>query len=426
MTLEEHVLAYLDGSLSEHESAELLHTLSASPEKRAVLDEHLRLNDMLTLGRKPFTIPAGAEQELAARLPALGGAIQSTPILRPSGFIVTGFRAMQSFFADHAIITASAAGVLAVAGGLWWMTDHPLWNATRADQPAMRVAGATTASRVVGADPGARIAERAEDGTLHAGSAFSQRPNGVRALHAADVIPALEIDPIPNLTQAEISDAAIPFPGMRAPRTMHEIAFGIPRDGVHPYSIGVNALAGANYLPQLSGAAGTPILAMEPQVTADYDLSESLALGLEAGFAEFGKLGTHFLLDPSIAGSRYSRGIYFSDIQGQSIGYVRASTHITIAPASEYPVRLGLSGGVAFEGGMEPCVALSAGIARTLSDDLTLDLAFVASGVWSTATTDAVAPSSLAGVTGIVHTETSAQRAFTSAFGLRAGFRYRP
>lgn len=425
MTLEEHVLAYLDGSLSEHESAELLHTLSASPEKRAVLDEHLRLNDMLALGRKPFAIPPSAEQELAARLPALGGAIENAPILRPSGFIAAGFQAARSFFADHAIITASAAGVLAVAGGLWWMTDHPVWNATRAEAPAMRVAGAApgTRSNVGNANPSI---ERAEDGTLHAGSAFSQRPNGVRALHMADVAPAPEFDPAPILGQAEVSDAAIPFPGMRAPRTMHEIAFGIPRDGVHPYSIGVNALAGANYLPQLSGAAGTPMLAMEPQVTADYDLTESLALGLEAGFAEFGKLGTHFLLDPSIAGSRYSRGIYFSDIQGQSIGYVRASTHITIAPASEYPIRLGVAGGVAFESGMEPCVALSAGIARTLSDDLTLDLAFVASGVWSTATTDAVAPSALAGVTGIVHTETSATRAFTSAFGLRAGFRYRP
>ena len=39
MTLEENVLAYLDGSLGDAESAELLHTLSASPDKRAVLDE---------------------------------------------------------------------------------------------------------------------------------------------------------------------------------------------------------------------------------------------------------------------------------------------------------------------------------------------------------------------------------------------------
>src|SRR5438876_8187977 len=71
MRLEESIIQYLDGALTHEESAELLHLLSVSPEKRALLDEHLKLRELIAHGQKPLAVPAEVEYALAERLPAL-------------------------------------------------------------------------------------------------------------------------------------------------------------------------------------------------------------------------------------------------------------------------------------------------------------------------------------------------------------------
>ncbi|MDP4198496.1 MAG: hypothetical protein Q8922_00840 [Bacteroidota bacterium] len=471
MTLEENVLAYLDGSLDESSSAELLHTLSTSPEKRAVLDEHLRMNDLLAAGRRPFAVPASAERQLATRLPALGSAIERT-ILRPTGFIGSGFRAVQSFFSDHAIIAASAAGILATAGGLWWNAsriDPPISLPASSNSPVVSLPNqmatkSEVGSTVRGQHPTSAInqpssmAPHSSPAIARSSSRFGQPSSAIAHSASMTARPASVIAHAPSIThrRAEMvarssseasaqpalgpqdasifivgqptmyADAAIPFPTVRMPRTLHEITFGLSRDRVHPFSVGLNMAASGYYLPTFGPSSTTsPIRNYAPEITVDYDLTESFAFGMEAGIGWYGKLGTHFVLDPSLNNSNYARGTYLSDIQGTQAYYVRASTHVTLAPTSDYPVRLGLSGGFAFEGSAEPCATLSAGVSRVLSDDLTLDFGLVASGIWGVAAVDA-ASQIPAGVTGIVHAETSAQRTFTSAVGLRAGFRYRP
>ncbi len=69
MTTEERILQYLDGSLSEQESGELMHQLSVSPEKRVVLEQHIKLSELSRIGQKPFDVPPALEASLAARLP---------------------------------------------------------------------------------------------------------------------------------------------------------------------------------------------------------------------------------------------------------------------------------------------------------------------------------------------------------------------
>ncbi len=71
MTTEERILQYLDGSLSEQESGELMHQLSVSPEKRVVLEQHIKLSELSRIGQKPFDVPPALEASLASRLPIL-------------------------------------------------------------------------------------------------------------------------------------------------------------------------------------------------------------------------------------------------------------------------------------------------------------------------------------------------------------------
>jgi hypothetical protein len=70
-TFEAQILAYLDGGLSEHEREELLHVLSVSPEKRAMLDQHLQLRSALRAGERPFSAPLSVQRSLASRIPVL-------------------------------------------------------------------------------------------------------------------------------------------------------------------------------------------------------------------------------------------------------------------------------------------------------------------------------------------------------------------
>ncbi len=118
MLLEDKILAYLDGTLDDESRAELLHSLSVSPEKRALLEEHLRLREMMSLGQKPLTVPLDVEQTLAGKLPML---IEHLPYLRqPANSKVAeiaaigAWVAMRHFVVNHAVALSMA--VIALIG----------------------------------------------------------------------------------------------------------------------------------------------------------------------------------------------------------------------------------------------------------------------------------------------------------------------
>jgi hypothetical protein len=450
MTLEENVLAYLDGSLGEAESAELLHTLSVSPDKRAVLEEHLRLSGVLKLGRKPFAVPAAAERELAARLPFLADASRIVP-----------------FYAKPAVLVTSAAAILAVVGGLWWNASrdvtpvhsnapiaarqHASGTLAASEQVAANVANTNVApSNDIAANvPNAFVNSGARrDGaratTSNTGSSESvshelthtrEVNNDIASAAHRSVEEAAVADhstatmqsnssdeSVPTISAAAVTAAVIRIPAVAAPRTLHEIAFGVP-DRLRPLSIGASAMASGYYFPSLDGSAQSSS-GMDPQFTISYDITQWFAFGLEAGYTQFGKVTNHYELAPAFDGTEYSQLSYKTGVDGTSTGYARAVLHFTVDPTSDYPVHFGAAGGYAFEGTSAPCAAVSAGISRTLRDDLSLDLDMVLSGLWSTQV-DQAGPN-VAGVTGIKYNSAQSQAPFTSAFGLRAGIRYRP
>jgi hypothetical protein len=71
MIYEDKILDYLDGALGDKESAELMHQLSVSPERRVILEQHLQLKNAISDARKPVAVPAAIEASLAERLPII-------------------------------------------------------------------------------------------------------------------------------------------------------------------------------------------------------------------------------------------------------------------------------------------------------------------------------------------------------------------
>src|SRR5688572_16697485 len=108
MKYEENILKYLDGSLSDSESAELLHALSVSPEKRVILEQHLQLKDMVTSAQKPFTVPAELEQAMSRKYPVIP--MYSNELM--VGATMAERSVITSFFARRSVRVGAAALLL--------------------------------------------------------------------------------------------------------------------------------------------------------------------------------------------------------------------------------------------------------------------------------------------------------------------------
>jgi hypothetical protein len=68
MTLNERILDFLDGSLPPDDEAELLHTLSVSPEKRTMLRGFMEQHTLFTRDAQSLSVPYETEQRLWARM----------------------------------------------------------------------------------------------------------------------------------------------------------------------------------------------------------------------------------------------------------------------------------------------------------------------------------------------------------------------
>jgi hypothetical protein len=133
MNLEDKIIAYLDGTLDETSRAELLHTLSVSPEKRKLLEEHIKLREIISLGHKPASVPLMTERKLADRIPVL---MQELPYLAEKSNRIAPFigvnstsyftllgRQVSSFFTSRFAPALSVGALLLVGGMTWYMSS---------------------------------------------------------------------------------------------------------------------------------------------------------------------------------------------------------------------------------------------------------------------------------------------------------------
>ena len=472
MTLEENILAYLDGSLGADQSAELLHTLSASPDKREILEEHLRLKEITALGKRPYAVPDYAEKALAERLPAIQ---RSSYPVRPR----------MPFFSTARVMSAAAGvGALAVIGALLWNTGQPVTVPTASkptlsaqttpsivlpgsSQSGSDISGAaprsqqsssvdhsnTAGSNPVGtnlasANPAGinvsdlnmsgieRIAHRSHVAMPPMEEHANATPetialrDGVLDAQAADVsAPSTD----PRVGESVISSVAVretecAIPGSRVAHTISEIAYTEPST-VHAFSFGVNYSDFQYSLPRIgvSGAAAS-VMAGDVSATLNYNVSSGFALGFEAGLSRYAILTSAPSIQMGLAGAtqNYARLSYSTTVGSASTDWLRLGVEYSPNPESDYPVTFGAASGVAFESTIEPIGALSAGLSRFIGGGAWLDLALIATGTWGS-------PSQAAGssfgsttdVTGIVHSDVTPQQTFTPAIGVRFGLRYR-
>jgi len=128
-TFEEKILAYLDGSLEGVERDEVLRDVSNSPERRALLDEHVRLQSIYTYAAKPVSAPLALQRELAAQIPVLAIKL---PYLAPEQKRRRG--AIAGFWSNTTsringikttwINTILVVLVALLAGGLWYLAKQ--------------------------------------------------------------------------------------------------------------------------------------------------------------------------------------------------------------------------------------------------------------------------------------------------------------
>ena len=124
MTLDERILHFLDGSLPNEDEAELLHTLSVSPEKRGVLRGFMEQNSLLARDSKALRAPASAEERLWERIDAVMPAPASSadpsfvpmPVESNAGTIAShSFRGLSRMISALTLLTGLGIGYFAGA-----------------------------------------------------------------------------------------------------------------------------------------------------------------------------------------------------------------------------------------------------------------------------------------------------------------------
>jgi hypothetical protein len=428
MTLEENILAYLDGSLGADESAELLHTLSASPDKRELLEEHLRLNGITSLGRRPYLVPERAEQALMERLPAIRGVLNGNRFAVPVTF----------YSRARLLTTAAGAAALAILGAFLWYSStaqvgHPIMSSASPRTTASDYQNTRNSAQYLKSRNSAPAAKAEFAAALRANATLGQTAVPSQAANSADdnlvITSAPESNPAPAIAQnqdIEISSVGTRDIGYAIPGSLHagkisEIAYSEP-SGVSPFSIRVGYSEFRYSLPSLStSAAAQSVTAGDVSAGLDYNLSPNFAVGLEDGLSRYAILTND---RSSQASQNYTRVSYTSRVSTASTNWLRLGLEYSPNPESELPFSFGAAGGVAFESTLEPIAALSAGLSRFLGSGTWLELAVLATGTWG-APGSAIGTSSGPDVTGIVHMDITPQQTFTPAIGLRVGLRYR-
>jgi anti-sigma factor RsiW len=446
MTLEEKILAYLDGSLDEETSAELLHSLSTSPEKRAVLEEHLRLRNMFSLGQKPFAIPASTERALAERIPALAGRSEVASRFVRRSALSALFAGASEWFAGVFAPPVARWGLgfasLAAIGVTAWLmstngadTQVQIDRASNSIAPSNQVSSQHSVARIPSDASFASVGSRSTVGTRH------DRVFADRNARLQSVAPT----PVENTSVASNDQADGSING--------SISTAIARSEEAPQSIarsssivlpkiasvrtnstapGVSVSFGyAQYQYQLPGVGTTASASQaHPELAVSYDLSSRFAVKLEGGMASHPSFEMTARNErvTSISGESYSRVTYETAVETKESPFTRLGVDFTLNPEANYEIHLGTSGGVQFATSLIPMATVSAGVTHPLTSMLSLDLSGLIAGTWGQSVTPGMrmlTPDISSGPVGFVHEDaTLPSTAFACGFGVKAGLRY--
>jgi hypothetical protein len=478
MTSEEKILSYLDGSLTDNESAELLHSLSVSPEKRIVLEQHIQLRDIAASAQRPFAVPASVEEELAAKIPVIArynrematGIIASSAVRQ--NFIIRGAIAIGSFIVRYPAQVSTAALVVSLLGGYLFFSGSG--TATNQNTNIPNVINTPIQQASVNApEKGSHELTSNNSSPALTGSVIA-RPetrnppghhntisSGTRSLHAASTtdhnvsfVNEKKEDmnsSANNRSSSSVNSSDVPAAPLNS-QQLAEVGFAnsfrSENQNVHsinggqqmmqPYGPrksysnvpllirGDFAMGQAYVRVNSSDASSTARVENQPILGLDYIASPYFSFGGEAGKAGISQVIPQTVVDQK---SGVARVVSSNTIESSNHFFTRALVRYTPNPYDMIRLEASAGGGVAFYDGGVPLVAGSLMGTYSLSEVVGFSVGVLFSGTFTkTATSSGADQQSFQSDLPIAYVQqnTAASSLFTPSVTFRLGLRIKP
>lgn len=422
MKYEENILKYLDGSLTDSESAELLHALSVSPEKRVILEQHLQLKDMVTSAQKPFTVPAQLEQAMSKKFPVIP--MYSNELM--VGADLAERSIITSFFARRSVRVGAAALLLLAFSSYFAVSSRNGSTVTAGSQtPSTNVSSASTVS---GASHGNVVSGESSSNTsnninivepskatvknLHNTNASVRTNIGSSSktnvsLHVKNVSvvndKTVNVDETnravssnANSTDASLSVELALISSISTPRTepsasITRNSIGEPRY-VTPFGKKYDqfqapvlfriefGMGQAYFRTNSSDAVQNTRMESAPLFGVDYIASPYFSLGLEGGSAGIAQVVPSEVYEGT---SNVTRYVTSNTIEASNHFYTRLMARYTINPYDMFHVETGIGAGVAFDENAVPLIAATAALSYDLSQKLSMSFGASFAGTFS-------------------------------------------
>lgn len=404
MKYEENILKYLDGSLTDSESAELLHALSVSPEKRVILEQHLQLKDMVTSAQKPFTVPAELEQAMSRKYPVIP--MYSNELMVGANLaersIITSFFARRSvrvgaaallllaFSSYLAISTNDEGSILATQSTANTTTSvsNNSMNSTNNSSTSQEDVSSSSSSESLITSPSLRATSNQTgtnsswQNTVFEGkrdistvsNEFSDEVNTNTGINSnngnlAESYP-LELALISSVgTPRTEPSTAITMNAVGEPR--YVTPFGKKYDQLQvPVLLRFEYGMGQAYFRvNTSDAIQNTRIESAPLFGIDYIASPYFSLGLEGGSAGIAQVVPSEVYEGT---SNVTRYVTSNTIEASNHFYTRLMARYTINPYDMLHVETGIGGGIAFDENAVPLVAATAALSYDLSEKLSM------------------------------------------------------
>lgn len=475
--IEDQIIAYLDGTLDEHSRSELLHTLSTSPEKRRLLEEHIKLREMISLGHKPHNVPLHLEERLAARIPVL---MQELPYLAERGARVAAplatasiwsasVNALRTAFSTR-LIPAVSLGTIAAIGITWFALtrDGAQQASTTSKNTAIDSHGSTQTDPAKPSNA-ANMQSTSNDAATEerlAVKSFGVEGRSYRLRESASNQKSVSLgdgssdsyqvrqDIVDNATQKENAtpteegEAEEVSPPVK--RQTEELLPASP-SAINPYdadalplpssnsvtgrfSVQTEYSTGVNFRPnqqsqeyQRSDTRSFPILGI------GYQLSPYINIGIEGGSAVLSqqsvtaKAPTPQMVTMKERSSLDRRIEYTREIVDIDAYWAQATFRYTLNPDDRVRFEALAGAGAALINGASPMLALGLASSIEITKHIALTAGITARGAWLDAASEPLPEeSTLASneAIGYVRQESQAANVFSPSLGGRAGIRF--
>ena len=218
MTLDERIIDFLDGSLPTDDEAELLHSLSVSPEKRGVLHGFMDQRALITRDAKSLSVPISAEERMWARMnEVLPIEAAIVPEAAAPNLAILPVATRSAGLIAHALNGASATigAITLLAGlGIGYFAGHSLQNSIAPTISAIQTD---------------RLNQ--SDITNHFNQPLKELPSRPLAHSLFDVPLVVENIPAASTQQAPSEPAITPIAAILPPVALHDIGGD---GGLHP------------------------------------------------------------------------------------------------------------------------------------------------------------------------------------------------